>query len=251
MTRVWPKGAQAAISLSFDDGLQSQLDHVVPMLNQHGLRGTFYLNPHDLKEKPYLPRSWQDEQARWQPVAAAGHEIGNHTIMHPCSLNIDVSEWTRNLFDWKLEEYEADLDEAQHRIQQAFPQQRHTSFAYPCYETSIGRGEQRVSVIPSIARRFIAARVRGEQANQPGFTDLHHLSSWPVEHQTSAYMIGLAVQTAQLGRWGIFTFHGIDEGHLAVSRNNFEEFVTYLANNTQYWVAPVAEIAAYLAGGNS
>ena len=34
---VWPGGAQAAVSLGYDDGLDSQLDHVVPALNKRGL----------------------------------------------------------------------------------------------------------------------------------------------------------------------------------------------------------------------
>ncbi len=34
-----------AVSLTFDDGLCSQLERAVPLLNDHGLRGTFYLTP--------------------------------------------------------------------------------------------------------------------------------------------------------------------------------------------------------------
>ena len=34
----WPQGARAAVSLGYDDGLASQLDHVVPALNARGLR---------------------------------------------------------------------------------------------------------------------------------------------------------------------------------------------------------------------
>jgi hypothetical protein len=33
----WPNGAVAAVSLGYDDGLNSQLDHVVPALNKRGL----------------------------------------------------------------------------------------------------------------------------------------------------------------------------------------------------------------------
>jgi peptidoglycan-N-acetylglucosamine deacetylase len=44
---TWPDGCQAAISLTFDDGLPSQLALAIPILNRFDLRGTFYVNPRD------------------------------------------------------------------------------------------------------------------------------------------------------------------------------------------------------------
>ena len=67
----WPDGQVAAVSLTFDDGLQSQLDLAVPILGESGVLGTFYVNPQDGYEEDLLP---------WQEVAAMGHEIGNHTV---------------------------------------------------------------------------------------------------------------------------------------------------------------------------
>ncbi len=40
---TWPNGAAAAVSLTFDDNCASHLDTAVPMLDEFGLRGTFYL----------------------------------------------------------------------------------------------------------------------------------------------------------------------------------------------------------------
>jgi peptidoglycan/xylan/chitin deacetylase (PgdA/CDA1 family) len=39
---VWPAGHRGAVSLSYDDGLDSQLDLAVPALERHGFRGTFF-----------------------------------------------------------------------------------------------------------------------------------------------------------------------------------------------------------------
>jgi peptidoglycan/xylan/chitin deacetylase (PgdA/CDA1 family) len=41
----WPGGCQGAVSLSFDDGHQTHLEKVVPILAEFGLLGTFYVNP--------------------------------------------------------------------------------------------------------------------------------------------------------------------------------------------------------------
>jgi peptidoglycan/xylan/chitin deacetylase (PgdA/CDA1 family) len=39
----WPDGAKAAVVLTYDDTLESQLDHVVPALDAAGFKATFFL----------------------------------------------------------------------------------------------------------------------------------------------------------------------------------------------------------------
>ena len=40
---AWPNGQKAAVSLGYDDALDSQLDHVIPQLDKYGFKGSFYL----------------------------------------------------------------------------------------------------------------------------------------------------------------------------------------------------------------
>ena len=40
---AWPDGAQAAVSLRYDDAIKSQLDNAIPALNKSGFKGTFNL----------------------------------------------------------------------------------------------------------------------------------------------------------------------------------------------------------------
>jgi len=248
----WPDHYQSAISISFDDGMPSQLHFAVPTLNERGLRATFYLNPRGHAEDAALAGSWQERLEPWAAVHKMGHEIGNHSLTHPCSLNIKAA-WLegKNLMDWDLARIEKDILEALRRISLAFPAQPYTSYAYPCYEASVGRGAQRQSYVPVVARHFIAARangeLRGELANDPQYCDLHHLSSWPVERQPGAFMIGLVEQALAAGGWGIFTIHGIHESHLPIGGSDFIELVDHLVRRkTTVWVAPVAEIGAYI-----
>jgi len=241
----WPPPHTGALSLTFDDGMPSHLETVVPELDRRGVRGTFYLNPRG-DEDENSPSSWRKQLEAWLPAAWAGHEMGNHSLTHPCSLNIPM-DWAPNLLEMTLADLEQDLQEAQRRISSAFPAQKATSFAYPCYETSLGRGLHRLSYVPLVARLFAAGRARGELANDPHFCDLHCLSSWNVERQTSAFLIGLAELAAAQGRWGIMAFHGINEGHLPVSGVDFSEFLDHLARRQEHiWVAPVAEVAVYI-----
>ncbi len=70
----WPKGARAAVVLTYDDALTSQLDHVVPVLDAAGFKGTFFLANVKLADVQ-----------RWRAVANEGHELANHTIFHACA----------------------------------------------------------------------------------------------------------------------------------------------------------------------
>ena len=41
---AWPDGKQAAVVLTYDDALTSQLDIAIPALDAAGLKGTFFLS---------------------------------------------------------------------------------------------------------------------------------------------------------------------------------------------------------------
>src|SRR5260221_8876661 len=74
----WPGAARAAISLTYDDGLNTQLDNAVPELDRHSFKATFFLTETNIREGRRL--------AEWVALAAAGHEVANHTVTHPCAL---------------------------------------------------------------------------------------------------------------------------------------------------------------------
>jgi peptidoglycan/xylan/chitin deacetylase (PgdA/CDA1 family) len=74
----WPQDRVAAVSLTFDDGLNSHLDVVGPLLKKHHLIGTFFINTGRAE--------WKNRKPEWQQLAAQGNEVGNHTVNHPCLL---------------------------------------------------------------------------------------------------------------------------------------------------------------------
>jgi peptidoglycan/xylan/chitin deacetylase (PgdA/CDA1 family) len=69
------------VSFTFDDGWGSQYTHAAPMLEKRGWKGTFYLVPGWFGKtrhgEPYVTL----DEAR--ALAAAGHDIGAHTMTHP------------------------------------------------------------------------------------------------------------------------------------------------------------------------
>ncbi|GAA3243729.1 polysaccharide deacetylase family protein [Actinocorallia longicatena] len=64
------------VSLTFDDGLADQYTNGLPILDAHGMKGTFYVISGRLGTSGNLT------QAQATTIAAGGHEIGGHTLTH-------------------------------------------------------------------------------------------------------------------------------------------------------------------------
>jgi len=236
---MWPKKFKSAISLTFDDGLKSQLKRAVPMLDKYDFRATFYVVPRGNYVETLKP---------WREAAEQGHEIGNHTLTHPCSCNYSGDPRGRCLENMSLEDVRADIMEAHRRIREVIPEGSRT-FAYPCYETNVGRGISKRSYVPVVAEIFLAARCLGRLglSNSPVACDLHFLWSWHIDRMRFEEMNGLAMRATSEGRWAIYTFHGVDEGHLSVSAYDLERFLGFLYDHRDVmWVAPVSEVAEYI-----
>ena len=236
MASPWlPEGAEAALCLTFDDGLASQLKLAVPLLEKYGFNGTFYLNPNGA--------DWAERLLPWAMASRRGHELGNHTVNHPCSRNFSFTAEHEGIEGLTLEAMEREIAEAEERLAQLAPHQTARSFAYPCYQSDIGVGLNRQSYTPVVAKYCSAARTRGEGGNFAHKADLHYLWSYPCERMNAAEMIGTCELFASRGQWGILTFHGIDEGHLPVSQVDFELLLQHLSKHRKrFWIAPVIEI---------
>jgi peptidoglycan/xylan/chitin deacetylase (PgdA/CDA1 family) len=96
---TWPDGQKMAISLSYDDALDSQLDNAIPSLNKHGLAASFYLT--------LASSTVRHRLEEWRAAAMNGHELGNHTIFHPCSAALPDRGWVPsyyNIDDYVIQE---------------------------------------------------------------------------------------------------------------------------------------------------
>ena len=81
-----PGRGRGLVGLTFDDGYTDFLDHAVPVLERHGMTGTLYVvagrlgGANEWDDGPRLPIMDADQV---RAVAAAGHEVGSHTMTHP------------------------------------------------------------------------------------------------------------------------------------------------------------------------
>ena len=112
-TFPWPQGQTAAITLRFDDGLESHRTDVAPLVESYGLRGTFYICPAGTEAE------WLERARQWQTVLDAGHEIGNHTLAHPVPAALAGEPGPPCYERLTLEAYQADVLEAHRRLELA------------------------------------------------------------------------------------------------------------------------------------
>lgn len=221
--------------MTFDDARDTQLDVAMPILDAYRVRATFFV----------LPGPVSRRESHWRAVLRNGHEIGNHTVTHPCSANFGFSRLNA-LEDYSLERIEAEIDEASVAIERLLGV-RPESFAYPCGQSFVGRGQGRTSYVPVVARRFAAARGYGsETSNDPDRCDFAHLDAFTIDGLAPDELVGLVDHAGATGRWVIMVGHDVGEdGEQTVLSHALEALCQRVAE-PDVLVAPVAEIAKYL-----
>ena len=225
-----------AVSLTFDDGTENQLQKAIPPMDQLGLKGTFYIHPHG--------DNWHERLAAWKEVAKNGYEIGNHSLSHICSSNFLMN--FGGLEELTVDKIEEDIVIAQKRLIEIAPHQQNWTFAYPCSNTFVGRGIQRQSYVPVIAKHFLAGRSSGEYGfgNPPGIVDLACVWGISVERMSGFEMIGLVEELTHRGLWVILIFHEIDGERLTNGSYDFKMLLNYLhRKKNSIWTAPIVEVA--------
>ena len=236
-TFSWPEGIRAAVSLTFDDARLSQVDIGMPLLDRSGIRATFFVSPGNLDGR---------EEA-WKTVVENGHEIGNHSLYHPCTGNF---LWARDkaLEDYTLEKMRVELKEAGHFIYDRLGILPET-FAYPCGQTYVGRGPDTRSYVPLVAELFLAGRGwLDEGPNDPGFCDLSQLMGMEMDGLDFDQMLPVLESVKEAGMWIVFAGHEIGTSGVQTTRvDMLEKLIQYVNNPANHmWIAPVGTIARYV-----
>lgn len=89
---VAPASAATVVSLTFDDGLGSQME-ARPLLAARGVHATFYVNSGKIGRGPHLTA------AQISQLAADGNEIGGHTVSHSRLTTLSEAEQRREVCD--------------------------------------------------------------------------------------------------------------------------------------------------------
>jgi len=223
----WPNGAKAAAVLTYDDGMDTHLDHAVPDLDAAGFRGTFFVPGHSESLAKRLPE--------WRSLAGRGHELANHAIFHPCLRKPATGperEWVKP--EYALEGYTVERIRAEIAAMNttllAIDGETVRTLAYNCCDTTAGGR----SYVDAVRPLFLAARAGDDRiAADVGALDPMLVPSWAAENVTGAQLIAFARKAVDAGGLAVFQFHGIGGQWISVSREAHRELLAWLAANRQ------------------
>lgn len=265
-------GAVAAVSLTYDDGLDPHVAIVQPALEAAGFRGTFFVSnfegvEHDWAlpsvKMPLAPLSARHQA--WQAAAQKGHEIAGHTVNHPCDAAGKAPGF--KLVDYDLTRMEGELDESLLRMARLGAQAPLT-FAYPCGSDKKGLGAGGTDYSPLVAERFLAARVSDAGIASPATVDLLHVPQLDAGGKTAEQLKKMVDDAIAAKGWLVLLFHGVGVeqaqcpggltyapqtcmiNYLTTSQEAHAALVQYLSEKkAQVWTAPFKDVATRIKNG--
>jgi sialate O-acetylesterase len=241
------------VSLTFDDALDCHLDVAMPLLEQHGYRGTFFV--------PVGAESFTRRLDDWRAAAGRGHELGNHTLFHPAVRGKSYITEGNAIENYTLDRMRLEL-EAANRILAGVDGRTSRTFAYPCCNSILGSpglakrvlrrlhldrtrlmgyllrhpwldvGSSEQSYEPLAESLFAAARIGGERfccgADHPPRRGAMPCVSLDGKSQEQITAVLDAFQRHESG-WLVFMLHGIGGAHrLSVDPAVFEWLLAQL-----------------------
>lgn len=234
----WPSGKRAALSLTFDDARLSHPDVGQALFKELDAQVTFYV----------VPSGMEDRVEGWKKIVADGHEIGNHTVFHPCTGNFP---WSRDkaLENYNLATMRQELLTANQEINEMLGVSP-VSFAYTCGNTFVGRGVNTRSYAPLVAELFESGRGwLNEAANDPSFVDMALVQGIEMDGKDFDRDIKPLVDAAvESGAWLVLAGHEIGEGGRQTTQvEMLKKLVAYVQRpGSGIWMAPVGPVAAYV-----
>lgn len=236
----WPQNRVAAVSLTFDDALPTQLDVAAPILKKHHLHGTFFVVTG--------AKTWTGRSADWCRLAAEGNEIGSHTVHHPCLLD----GFKPNARDYTAEMMRAELRDSAHAIASQLGTRRGLTLAYPCCNMTFGppaeQARNQAAYLAMAAEYYFAAR--GDNAGMP--VNPPELNPLTINGLSRTVGVDAPALIAMLppifpgNQWGVFTFHGIGGDNLSTTAEALDRLAGHLEQHPEIWCATMGDAVRYI-----
>jgi peptidoglycan/xylan/chitin deacetylase (PgdA/CDA1 family) len=231
------KGKKCAVVLTYDDAINEHLDNAIPVLDSLGLKATFYITAFS----PSMRARMND----WTKLARKGHELGNHTLYHPC-IGGKGREWVKPEYDMNNYTVQRMIDETRmtNVFLQALDGKTKRTFAFTCGDMKIGDS----SFIDAMKGDFIAARAVRNQMHKINEIDLYNVDCYMVNGETGSQMIEWTKKAIETNSLLVVLFHGVGGGNgLNVSIQAHREYLRFLKmNEKDIWIAPMIDVATYI-----
>ena len=229
---------KCAVVLTYDDALSVHLDNAIPLLDSLKLKATFYLSGYSGVLDKRL--------SEWRAAARAGHELGNHTLFHPCTGKIPGRDFVTADYDLNNYSIRRMIDEIRmtNTLLKSIDGKTKRTFAYPCGDTKIHDS----LYLNGLKNEFIAAR--GVKTEMPGIeqVDMYNIGCYTVTGQTGDELISIVKKALSQKALLVFLFHGVGGGHfLNVSLAAHRKLLYFLKQNeNEIWIAPMIEVADFI-----
>ena len=235
-TSPW-NNKKAAVVLTYDDAIDQHLDNAIPLLDSLGLKASFYITGYSA--------SVRTRMNEWKQLAVNGHELGNHTLYHPC-VGGAGREWVAPEYDMSKYTVRRMVDETRMNnvFLQALDGKTKRTFAFTCGDMKVGDS----SFIDRLKNDFLAARAVREQMHTIDKVDLYNVDCYAVNGQRAEQMIAWVKKAVETKSLLVILFHGVGGGNaLNVLVPEHRLFLQYLQQNEKdLWIAPMIEVAEYV-----
>lgn len=229
---TWAGFRTAAVSFTFDDGPQSDVDIAMPMFEKYGYKATFNIVTNWAGGNINGMLTWSGVKE----LAAAGHEIASHSDSHPDGT-------------MSANEISSSKGKINQNIQQPYGC---VTLAYPNCNTP---GDAQV------LQNYVVGRICNSGSSIMGKNGPSNWAAVPAMmtggNGTSDFKGNM--QTAvQQGGWVAFLTHGFTTGtngyanYSPTNASAMEEGLQYAKqNDSKIWVAPMGHVAMYIKERNA
>ena len=236
-TEQW-NNKKCAVVLTYDDALNIDLDNVIPALDSLNLKGTFYLIGESAAVSKRIPE--------WRLAAMHGHELGNHSLTHPCDATQQGRSWVSP--DRALNTFTVSRAVSEIRITntllQAIDGKTERTFAFPCGDTKIGE----VSFYKELKNDFACARGVQQSFQHLNEVDLDDVNCFYIDGHSGEYMIDLVKKAIESHTLLVFLFHGVGGEHaINVSVKAHKQLIQFLKQHeNEIWNGTMVDVAQYI-----
>jgi peptidoglycan/xylan/chitin deacetylase (PgdA/CDA1 family) len=231
-------GKKCAVVLTYDDALNIHLDKVIPALNSFNFNGTFYLIA-----SSSVVTSRSEE---WRAASKKGHELGNHTLYHPCDGSLPGRDFVgkdNDLSSYTVARAVKEIRTANQLLKDIDGKSERT-FAYPCGDLKI----RDTLYYNYLQHDFVVARGVNQGFLQAKEVDLTNVNSFVENGTTATQMIAQIEEAEKAGSSIVFLFHGVGGEHsLNIDLEEHQKLLRYLKKREKdIWVTTMLDFGRYI-----
>jgi peptidoglycan/xylan/chitin deacetylase (PgdA/CDA1 family) len=227
--RVLPwNGHRAALTLTFDDGSPSAANEALPVLDERGVKGTFFVTAKNLDGGAV--------EATWARAEREGHELGNHTVDHCHGPDLGRG---------RCLSARQELELCNRFIETRLGAQDVYTFAYPFVD-------QRGGYKRAAQSEFLLARAgKGGLVGSETTPDWYSMDARfiePSRGQTEKDWNAWIDEADSEKKWLVLVFHSIlpEQWFEGIPRSALESIVDHAKASDDLWIDTFVNVGAYL-----